>query len=88
MQNDKAHRLDKIKTWTAVLAFVTPLFLGAGAIYADSKQKYAELSQQVNTLSRSNERNYEVFDKLADSVNRLSESVARLEERTRYLEGN
>ena len=85
MTND-ASKLEKIKVWLTALAFVVPTIGGATALYVKGQKDFAQLSERVNTLVVSNERNYEVFNKLADSVNSLSDSVARLEERTRSLE--
>lgn len=85
MTND-ASKLEKIKVWLTALAFVVPTIGGATALYVQGQKDFVQLKEQVNTLVVSNERNYEVFNKLAESVNSLSDSVARLEERTRSLE--
>ena len=73
---------DKIKTWAAIIPFI---LLAIGG-YIEMRENIVALTSRVDSVTASNERTVEVFEKLADSVNRLSESVARLDERTKALE--
>lgn len=77
---------DRIKVWLTAAALVATVGGGAIGLYVQGRQEMTQLAERVDRLIISNQRNYEVFDKLAQSVNRLSESVARLDERTRALE--
>lgn len=73
---------DKIKTWAAIIPFILVTIGG----YIEMRESIATLASRVDSVTASNERTVEVFERLADSVNRLSESVARLDERTKALE--
>jgi len=52
-----------------------------------TNERLTRMEEKINQLTKSNERTLEVFEKLANSVDRLSVSVGRLDERTKALEG-
>ncbi len=84
--SNQVDKYDKIKTWVAVLALGFTVGGGGVGLYVKGEKETTQLAERVDQLIQSNARSYEVFARLADSVDRLSQSVARLDERTRALE--